>query len=339
MSPAGAAAGRGTWRLRKEDGQVFGPADLATMRAWAAAGRVAPNDQVSRDGERWSPAPAFVDLQLNWMVETPDGTTYGPIHLEACRALAREGALPPDSRFRNIRTRTVLGPDATPAGAPPADAAGLPPAWTALARDRDQLADAARRWQTLYEEESEKSRLAADKAAARIRALEQETVRLHAAVDAAERDRNRLAQLMEQAQQASGEPGLATLMAMHVELSRSFEALASQVEEKTAENEALRGEAERVRREAEAETERAQQTIRHEREEADLVRQRMDALERAYAETVRSLREINDRYIRHRAETETPSAAPTPRRGEDRPAAGPAAPAGRPRGPRIRLTR
>jgi len=90
--------------LRKNDGNVYGPVDRPTLQDWASQGRVAPDDAISKDKEGWYPAPTLPDLQMHWMVNLPDGSQYGPVHLLALKELAEEGSVPLDSEVTNRLT-------------------------------------------------------------------------------------------------------------------------------------------------------------------------------------------------------------------------------------------
>jgi len=90
--------------LRKSDGNVYGPVDRPTLQDWASQGRVAPDDAISKDKEGWYPAPTLPDLEMHWMVDLPDGSQYGPVHLLALKELAEEGSVPLDSEVTNRLT-------------------------------------------------------------------------------------------------------------------------------------------------------------------------------------------------------------------------------------------
>lgn len=82
------------WYLKKAGGDVFGPVTTATLRQWAAGGRIAHDDQISNDQEVWMPAVDMPDLGLDWMVELSQDKIYGPFHLLALGDLIREGSIP-----------------------------------------------------------------------------------------------------------------------------------------------------------------------------------------------------------------------------------------------------
>ncbi len=87
------AAGKRQWRVRTEKGDVFGPADLATLQAWARDGRLAPTHQICADGATWEPVTALRELEMDWVAEVTSGSFYGPIHRDAMNELLREGSI------------------------------------------------------------------------------------------------------------------------------------------------------------------------------------------------------------------------------------------------------
>ena len=84
------AAGKRQWRVRTEKGDVFGPADLATLQAWARDGRLAPTHQICADGATWEPVTALRELEMDWVAEVTSGSFYGPIHRDAMNELLRD---------------------------------------------------------------------------------------------------------------------------------------------------------------------------------------------------------------------------------------------------------
>jgi DNA repair exonuclease SbcCD ATPase subunit len=87
------AAGKRQWRVRTEKGDTFGPADLATLKAWAQDGRLAPTHQISDDGQTWGAVTSMPELEMDWVAEVTPGSFYGPIHKDAMAELLREGSI------------------------------------------------------------------------------------------------------------------------------------------------------------------------------------------------------------------------------------------------------
>lgn len=93
------------WYLKKADGQtVYGPVDEKNLEAWAADGRVAPDDQVSADRREWKPAPAVPALKMEWVAQLPGGKQFGPVPSQAFRELIRLGELKPDTPVRSAKS-------------------------------------------------------------------------------------------------------------------------------------------------------------------------------------------------------------------------------------------
>lgn len=87
------------WHLKKSDGAVFGPVDLNTLIAWAADGRIAPDDLVAEDPVHWRPAPELLELGMVWNVDLVNSTVLGPLNLMALRDLLLDGAVLPTARL------------------------------------------------------------------------------------------------------------------------------------------------------------------------------------------------------------------------------------------------
>lgn len=91
----------GTWRLRKGGGgAVYGPVPTAMLAAWAREGRIAPEDEISADGLAWQPAHTLEALRMRWWLRLPDGSWFGPAHIDAFREIVAEHGLPPGVTVR-----------------------------------------------------------------------------------------------------------------------------------------------------------------------------------------------------------------------------------------------
>lgn len=109
-----------TWYLKKETGEVYGPVDLPALKAWAEDGRVAPGDALSADQTDWSPAFELAELEMAWMLDLPDGPSYGPAHAKAFEGMLAEGALEPPLSLRHLGTGEIriLGESPGPSAPP-----------------------------------------------------------------------------------------------------------------------------------------------------------------------------------------------------------------------------
>ena len=45
-----------SWKLKLDDGAIYGPVSLADLQAWARQGRVVAENLISSDGKDWFPA-------------------------------------------------------------------------------------------------------------------------------------------------------------------------------------------------------------------------------------------------------------------------------------------
>ena len=100
-----------SWKVKAEDGTVFGPASMATLLAWARDGRLAASHVISQDGKVWTPVASHPELAMDWIAELTPGKFYGPIHRDALDELIRNGTIAPDLP-QYVRTRA---PDDHPA--------------------------------------------------------------------------------------------------------------------------------------------------------------------------------------------------------------------------------
>ena len=83
----------GSWHVRNEKGETFGPVDLESLRAWACDGRLAPTNEVSENGCQWRLATSVRSLEMDWVAEVAPGTFYGPIHRRAMEELVKDGSI------------------------------------------------------------------------------------------------------------------------------------------------------------------------------------------------------------------------------------------------------
>lgn len=99
------------WYLLKvSENEVFGPAPLSQLRTWAAEAKISPMDRVSKDNRiSWQRAPMITELQMDWLVEMPDGFLYGPTSVGTLQEFLATGEI--DERttvintFENTKTR------------------------------------------------------------------------------------------------------------------------------------------------------------------------------------------------------------------------------------------
>ena len=110
------------WYLRTQD-ETFGPESRERMLEWARMGRIQPGQEISSDGETWTPATEVPFLDMRWSIDIGDGRPRGPFNKVAAQALIASGRLPPGSRIVEVRP-----PFAEPAPSSPPHAESAPTA-------------------------------------------------------------------------------------------------------------------------------------------------------------------------------------------------------------------
>jgi hypothetical protein len=99
------------WYLLKVSGnEIFGPAPLGQLRIWAAEAKISPMDRVSSDNRKtWLRAPMVTELQMDWLVEMPDGFLYGPTSVGTLQEFLATGEIDEHTTvintFENSKTR------------------------------------------------------------------------------------------------------------------------------------------------------------------------------------------------------------------------------------------
>ena len=81
------------WFVRAESGEVYGPATLGSLVAWAREGRIGPTGFASRDRISWTPLQLLPELEMKWLVETEPGKVFGPFNREVVIRLFRDGSV------------------------------------------------------------------------------------------------------------------------------------------------------------------------------------------------------------------------------------------------------
>lgn len=298
------------WFVRKEDGMVYGPAGMDTLREWAAAARIEPSDSLSQDQETWQPASDEPGLEMNWLVELEEGGAYGPVHVCALLELAADGTLPGATQVRNARDGRrvslralalieggafVSRPVAAKAADPGEGVAAMPPSWQSMARERDRFQKESDRWQERYEREISAAEATLHTLQSTLRTLEEETSGLRSELDRSRSREELLRRQIERRAEGGSTPG--EMDAAFLEMAQGFETLAAQLADKSEELGALR---QTLTRTQTSYTERIaflETEIDSERKEARAVREELTRSEEAYREVIQSLRELNFRYI------------------------------------------
>ena len=101
------------WYVKTADGNVYGPADVASLVKWAEDGRIDYSVSISKDRVSWSPAHLMLELAMDWLVEVEPGRVLGPYNRRYLIASHREGAFPPETRIYR-RHEFAVDVDPTP---------------------------------------------------------------------------------------------------------------------------------------------------------------------------------------------------------------------------------
>ena len=101
------------WYVKTADGNVYGPADVASLVKWAEDGRIDYSVSISKDRVSWSPAHLMLELAMDWLVEVEPGRVLGPYNRRYLIASHQQGALPPDTRIYR-RHEFAVDVDPTP---------------------------------------------------------------------------------------------------------------------------------------------------------------------------------------------------------------------------------
>jgi chromosome segregation ATPase len=96
------------WFLKISGDLVYGPITLQVLCDWAARGRVAAGNKVSRDKESWSPAEDMPDLKMDWTVQLKNGEVHGPFNLLAAPLLVQRCVIDANATLRNRATGKLL---------------------------------------------------------------------------------------------------------------------------------------------------------------------------------------------------------------------------------------
>ncbi len=95
------------WYVRSSDGNVYGPTDRASLRAWAQEGRIEPSGFVSNDRRNWMSAPLMAELEMKWVVEPELGKFFGPFNRDVVSRLSVTGAIPRGARIYRMHELPV----------------------------------------------------------------------------------------------------------------------------------------------------------------------------------------------------------------------------------------
>lgn len=96
------------WYLLKvSDNEIFGPAPLGQFRIWASEAKISPLDRISHDDRKtWLRAPMIPELQMDWLIEMPDGFLYGPTSVGTLQEFLATGEIDENVIVINTLART-----------------------------------------------------------------------------------------------------------------------------------------------------------------------------------------------------------------------------------------
>ena len=95
------------WYVRTADGRVYGPANVASLVAWAQDGRIEPTGFVSSDRLSWTPAQLMPELEMKWLVETEPGKVFGPFNRSLVISLFARKAVPEGAKAYRLHELPV----------------------------------------------------------------------------------------------------------------------------------------------------------------------------------------------------------------------------------------
>jgi hypothetical protein len=97
------------WRVKKlPDGSIYGPVDEATLKEWANAAQISPEDLIDVSDDNWVAAPQIEFLGMIWVVKLPGEEIYGPTSIGTLREFIAEGILTDKSIATNVMTTQSL---------------------------------------------------------------------------------------------------------------------------------------------------------------------------------------------------------------------------------------
>jgi hypothetical protein len=97
------------WRVKKlPDGIIYGPVDEPTLKEWANAAQISPEDLIDKSDENWVPAPQIEFLGMIWVVKLPGEEIYGPTSVGTLREFIAENLLTEKNIATNVNTTQSL---------------------------------------------------------------------------------------------------------------------------------------------------------------------------------------------------------------------------------------
>lgn len=104
-----AAEAPAIWRVKKmPDGDIYGPVDETTLKEWAGAAQISPEDLIDTSDENWRAAPEYPFLEMVWVIKLPGEELYGPTSIGTLREFIAESLISDKSIATNVVTTQSL---------------------------------------------------------------------------------------------------------------------------------------------------------------------------------------------------------------------------------------
>lgn len=97
------------WKVLLDDGSPAGPADLDTLRKWAAEGTLTATCRISKDGEAWTQASLLPELEMDWLVLISQEAVMGPFAFAALEVLRASGHIPQEAQVFKRQAAPAAG--------------------------------------------------------------------------------------------------------------------------------------------------------------------------------------------------------------------------------------
>jgi hypothetical protein len=93
------------WRLKKaQDGLIVGPLPKTRIKELAETALIAPEDFIDQGDDKWVRAPEVDYLEMDWMVETKTGQSYGPTTAGTVRDFYGQGDVDLEDEVVHVKT-------------------------------------------------------------------------------------------------------------------------------------------------------------------------------------------------------------------------------------------
>lgn len=98
------------WFMRIDDGDIYGPVDISTLKEWSEQGRIQPENEISQDQQNWILAEELPELEMDWLTELSDESIFGPFNIHLLDELISRGVLSEQSILKNRKTGETYPP-------------------------------------------------------------------------------------------------------------------------------------------------------------------------------------------------------------------------------------